>query len=155
ISVVVAVGEVADGLVERIAERTRRLRIGDGHGEADMGPLVTRAHRDKVAAAIDTAETEGARIVVDGRGAVGTADADVDVSQGFWLGPTLLDHVTPEMGAYREEIFGPVLAVARVDSYEQALELINSNPYGNGTAIFTCDGGAARRFQCEVEVGMV
>ncbi|MDR7166513.1 malonate-semialdehyde dehydrogenase (acetylating)/methylmalonate-semialdehyde dehydrogenase [Nocardia kruczakiae] len=155
ISVAVAVGDIADDLVARVAERTRGLRLGDGHGEADMGPLVTRAHRDKVAAAIDTAEAEGARIVVDGRGAMGTADADIDVSQGFWLGPTLLDHVTPEMAAYREEIFGPVLSVVRVDGYEQALELINGNPYGNGTAIFTNDGGAARRFQYEVEVGMV
>ncbi len=155
ISVAVAVGDIADDLVARVAQRTRGLRIGDGHGEADMGPLVTRGHRDKVAGAIDIAEGEGARVVVDGRAATGTSDADIDVSQGFWLGPTLLDHVTPAMAAYREEIFGPVLAVVRVAGYEQALELINSNPYGNGTAIFTRDGGAARRFQYEVEVGMV
>ncbi|MBO0852485.1 MAG: CoA-acylating methylmalonate-semialdehyde dehydrogenase [Nocardia sp.] len=155
ISVAVAVGDIADDLITRIADRTRALRIGDGHSESDMGPLVTGEHRDKVAGAVDTAESEGAKVVIDGRRVVGTADADIDVSQGFWLGPTLLDNVTPEMAAYREEIFGPVLAVVRVDTYEQALELINANPYGNGTAIFTNDGGAARRFQYEVEVGMV
>jgi malonate-semialdehyde dehydrogenase (acetylating)/methylmalonate-semialdehyde dehydrogenase len=115
-----------------------------------MGPLVTKAHRDKVASYIDAGEADGATIVVDGRGTAVDGDAD-----GFWLGPTLIDNVTPEMSVYTDEIFGPVLAVVRVKSYEDAVALINANPYGNGTAIFTNDGGAARRFQNEVEVGMV
>ena len=115
-----------------------------------MGPLVTKAHRDKVASYIDAGEADGAKIVVDGR----TVSADGG-EDGFWLGPTLIDHVTPEMSVYTDEIFGPVLSVVRVETYDEALELMNSNPYGNGTAIFTNDGGAARRFQNEVEVGMV
>jgi malonate-semialdehyde dehydrogenase (acetylating)/methylmalonate-semialdehyde dehydrogenase len=115
-----------------------------------MGPLVTRAHRDKVASYIDAGESDGAKIVVDGRTVV--ADGG---EEGFWLGPTLIDHVKPEMSVYTDEIFGPVLSVLRVETYDEALELINANPYGNGTAIFTNDGGAARRFQNEVEVGMV
>ncbi|WP_330256662.1 CoA-acylating methylmalonate-semialdehyde dehydrogenase [Nocardia sp. NBC_00565] len=155
ISVAVAVGDIADDLVVKIAERTRTLRTGDGRTEADMGPLVTAAHRDRVSGYIDAADADGATIVVDGRGATGDGGTEIDVSQGFWLGPTLVDHVTPDMSAYRDEIFGPVLSVVRVDSYDRALDLINSNPYGNGTAIFTNDGGAARRFQNEVEVGMV
>ncbi|EID16158.1 CoA-acylating methylmalonate-semialdehyde dehydrogenase [Mycolicibacterium phlei] len=150
ISVCVAVEPVADELVNRIAERTRTLRTGDGTKGADMGPLVTKAHRDKVASYIDAGEREGAKVVVDGRGVQADGGAD-----GFWLGPTLLDNVTPEMSVYTDEIFGPVLSVVRVQSYDEALNLINSNPYGNGTAIFTNDGGAARRFQNEVEVGMV
>ncbi|WP_024803153.1 CoA-acylating methylmalonate-semialdehyde dehydrogenase [Nocardia sp. BMG51109] len=156
ISVAVAVGDVADDLVDRIARRTRTLRTGDGRAEADMGPLVTAAHRDKVGGYIDAAAAAGATLVVDGRGITGDdGGTGIDVSQGFWLGPTLLDHVTPEMSCYRDEIFGPVLSVVRVDTYDQALDLINANPYGNGTAIFTNDGGAARRFQNEVEVGMI
>ncbi|MGV0852343.1 CoA-acylating methylmalonate-semialdehyde dehydrogenase [Mycolicibacterium phlei] len=150
ISVCVAVEPIADELVARIAERTRTLRTGDGTQGADMGPLVTKAHRDKVASYIDAGEREGAKVVVDGRGVQADGGAD-----GFWLGPTLLDNVTPEMTVYTDEIFGPVLSVVRVQSYDEALNLINSNPYGNGTAIFTNDGGAARRFQNEVEVGMV
>ena len=126
------------------------IKTGDGTGDADMGPLVTKAHRDKVASYIDAGEADGAKIVVDGRNV--TADGGKD---GFWLGPTLIDNVTPEMSVYTDEIFGPVLSVVRVESYDEALELINANPYGNGTAIFTNDGGAARRFQNEVEVGMV
>ncbi|MEZ0341077.1 CoA-acylating methylmalonate-semialdehyde dehydrogenase [Mycobacterium sp. pV006] len=150
ISVCLAVGPVGDDLVAKIAERAAGLQTGDGTRDADMGPLVTRAHRDKVASYIDAGESAGAKVVVDGR------EVSVDGSEdGFWLGPTLLDHVTPEMSVYTDEIFGPVLSVVRVDTYDQALDLINANPYGNGTAIFTNDGGAARRFQNEVEVGMV
>ena len=150
ISACVAVGPIADDLVAKIAERTTPLKIGDGTGDADMGPLVTKVHRDKVASYIDAGEADGAKIVVDGR------TVSVDGGQdGFWLGPTLIDHVKPEMTVYTDEIFGPVLSVVRVESYDEALQLINANPYGNGTAIFTNDGGAARRFQNEVEVGMV
>jgi malonate-semialdehyde dehydrogenase (acetylating) / methylmalonate-semialdehyde dehydrogenase len=150
ISAVVAVGGIADELVAKIAERARSVKTGDGTRSCDMGPLVTAAHRDKVASYIDQAEQDGAAIVVDGR------QVQVDGGEsGFWLGPTLIDHVTTDMSCYADEIFGPVLSVLRVDSYDQALELINSNPYGNGTAIFTHDGGAARRFHNEVEVGMV
>jgi malonate-semialdehyde dehydrogenase (acetylating)/methylmalonate-semialdehyde dehydrogenase len=150
ISAAVAVGPIADELVSKIADRARALKIGDGTRNTDMGPLVTKAHRDKVASYIEAGEADGATIVVDGRRV--SADGDED---GFWLGPTLIDNVTPEMSVYTDEIFGPVLSVVRVDTYDEALELINDNPYGNGTAIFTNDGGAARRFQNEVEVGMV
>jgi malonate-semialdehyde dehydrogenase (acetylating)/methylmalonate-semialdehyde dehydrogenase len=150
ISACVAVGPIADDLVAKIAERTTPLKIGDGTKDSDMGPLVTKAHRDKVASYIDAGESDGAKIVVDGRNV--SADGG---AEGFWLGPTLIDHVTPEMSVYTDEIFGPVLSVIRVETYDEALELINSNPYGNGTAIFTNDGGAARRFQNEVEVGMI
>ncbi len=150
ISALVAVGGIGDDLVARIAERAQALRTGDGTGGADMGPLVTQAHRDKVAGYVDAGEEAGAKVVVDGRG------LSPDGSEGgFWLGPTLLDQVTPEMSVYTDEIFGPVLSVLRVDSYAEALALVNGNPYGNGTAIFTNDGGAARRFQNEVEVGMI
>ncbi|ABM12646.1 CoA-acylating methylmalonate-semialdehyde dehydrogenase [Mycolicibacterium vanbaalenii] len=154
ISACVAVGPIADDLVAKIRERTVGLKIGDGTKESDMGPLVTQAHRDKVASYIDAGEADGAKVVVDGR-SVGSEGAPERDPAGFWLGPTLLDNVTPEMSVYTDEIFGPVLSVLRVESYDQALELINTNPYGNGTAIFTNDGGAARRFQNEVEVGMV
>ena len=150
ISACVAVGPIADDLVAKIAERAQGIKTGDGAGDADMGPLVTRVHRDKVASYIDAGEADGAKIVVDGRTV--TADGGAD---GFWLGPTLIDHVTPDMSVYTDEIFGPVLSVVRVQTYDEALELVNANPYGNGTAIFTNDGGAARRFQNEVEVGMV
>ena len=150
ISACVAVGPIADDLVAKIAERTTPLKIGDGTKNSDMGPLVTKAHRDKVASYIDAGESAGAKVVVDGR----TVEADGGAN-GFWLGPTLLDNVTPDMSVYTDEIFGPVLSVVRVETYDEALQLINSNPYGNGTAIFTNDGGAARRFQNEVEVGMV
>jgi malonate-semialdehyde dehydrogenase (acetylating)/methylmalonate-semialdehyde dehydrogenase len=150
ISACVAVGPIADDLVAKIAERARTIKTGDGTGDADMGPLVTQAHRDKVASYIDAGEADGAKIVVDGR------NVAADGGQGgFWLGPTLIDHVTPDMSVYADEIFGPVLSVVRVESYDEALDLVNANPYGNGTAIFTNDGGAARRFQNEVEVGMV
>ncbi len=150
ISACVAVGPIADDLVAKIAERARTFKIGDGTKDSDMGPLVTKAHRDKVASYIDAGEADGAKIVVDGR----NVDADGG-KDGFWLGPTLIDHVKPDMSIYTDEIFGPVLSVVRVESYDEALQLVNANPYGNGTAIFTNDGGAARRFQNEVEVGMV
>jgi malonate-semialdehyde dehydrogenase (acetylating)/methylmalonate-semialdehyde dehydrogenase len=152
ISVVVAVDPIADELVAKIASRISGLRVGPGEDEgSEMGPLVTRAHRDKVASYLDAGVAEGATLAVDGRSHPVTGDA----ADGFWLGPTVLDHVTPAMSSYTDEIFGPVLSVVRAGSYGEALEVINSNPYGNGTAIFTNDGGAARRFTHEVEVGMV
>ena len=150
ISACVTVGPIADDLVAKVAERARTIKIGDGTRDSDMGPLVTKAHRDKVASYIDAGETDGAKIVVDGR----TVAADGG-KEGFWLGPTLIDNVTPGMSVYTDEIFGPVLSIIRVESYDEAMDLINSNPYGNGTAIFTNYGGAARRFQNEVRVGMV
>jgi len=150
ISACVTVGPIADDLVAKVAERARTIKIGDGTRDSDMGPLVTKAHRDKVASYIDAGETDGAKIVVDVR----TVAADGG-KEGFWLGPTLIDNVTPGMSVYTDEIFGPVLSIIRVESYNEAMDLINSNPYGNGTAIFTNDGGAARRFQNEVRVGMV
>jgi malonate-semialdehyde dehydrogenase (acetylating)/methylmalonate-semialdehyde dehydrogenase len=150
ISVVVVVGDVADELVAKIADRARQLRTGDGRRGCDMGPLVTEQHRDKVASYIEVAEQDGAVVVVDGR----TVRPDGD-ENGFWLGPTLIDQVPTTSRVYTEEIFGPVLAVVRVSTYEEGLELINSGEYGNGTAIFTNDGGAARRFQRDVEVGMI
>ncbi|MGW0039947.1 CoA-acylating methylmalonate-semialdehyde dehydrogenase [Gordonia sp. NPDC003376] len=150
ISVCVAVGDIADDLVGRIAERAAAIRTGDGTRNCDMGPLVTRVHRDKVAAYVDAGEADGATLVLDGRTVQPDGDAD-----GFWLGPSLIDHVSSDMSIYTDEIFGPVLSVVRVDSYDEALELVNRNPFGNGTAIFTANGAAARRFQNEVEVGMV
>ncbi|HET9999211.1 MAG TPA: CoA-acylating methylmalonate-semialdehyde dehydrogenase [Nocardioides sp.] len=158
ISVLVAVGPIGDELVARIADRTRNIVIGDGSAaatggaekEADMGPLVTKAHRDKVSGYIDSGQRDGAKVVVDGREVAARGAED-----GFWLGPTLFDNVLPEMEIYREEIFGPVLSVVRVDTYDEAVELVNSNPYGNGTAVFTNDGGAARRFEADVHVGMI
>ena len=154
ISACVAVGPIADDLVAKIAERARTIKTGDGTGDADMGPLVTKAHRDKVASYIDAGEADGAKIVVDGRNVTSEVGTERDPA-GFWLGPTLIDNVTPAMSIYADEIFGPVLSVVRVGSFDEALQLVNDNPYGNGTAIFTNDGGAARRFQNEVEVGMV
>jgi malonate-semialdehyde dehydrogenase (acetylating)/methylmalonate-semialdehyde dehydrogenase len=150
ISALVAVEPIADDLVAKIKDRMGKIRTGDGTRGCDMGPLVTKPHRDKVASYVDAGEAEGAELVVDGRN--GDYDADGD---GFFLAPTLFDQVKPDMSIYRDEIFGPVLSVLRVTSYDEGLELINSNPYGNGTAIFTNDGGAARRFQNEAEVGMV
>jgi malonate-semialdehyde dehydrogenase (acetylating)/methylmalonate-semialdehyde dehydrogenase len=149
ISVAVAVGDVADPLVDAIAARLPKLRIGDGTDpDSEMGPLITREHRDKVADYIRQGAEAGATVVVDGR------QADVP-SDGFFLGTTLLDRVSPDMTVYTDEIFGPVLCVVRQGSYGEAIELINSNQFANGTAIFTRDGGAARRFQFDVEVGMV
>jgi malonate-semialdehyde dehydrogenase (acetylating)/methylmalonate-semialdehyde dehydrogenase len=150
ISALVAVGDVADPLVAKISERMAGLRTGDGRRGCDMGPLITEVHRDKVASYVDAGEAAGATVVVDGR------NPEVDGEPGgYWLGPTLLDNVTTDMTVYSDEIFGPVLSVVRVDSYDEALRLVNEHPYGNGTAIFTNDGGAARRYQNEVEVGMV
>ncbi len=152
ISVVVAVGATGDELVAKIAERVARLRVGPGDDEsAEMGPLVTRAHRDKVASYLDAGVSDGAVLAVDGRGHPVTGGA----AGGFWLGPSVLDHVTPSMSCYADEIFGPVLSVVRAGSYADALAVVSGNPYGNGTAIFTNDGGAARRFSHEVEVGMI
>ncbi len=152
VSVVLAVDPVADELIAKVAERIAKLRIGDGAADAepDMGPLISAAHRDKVSSYVDIAEADGARIVVDGRGY--TVDGRED---GFFFGPTLLDEVPTTSRAYTEEIFGPVLSVVRVKTYEEGLALINSGEFGNGTAIFTNDGGAARRFQNEVQVGMI
>src|SRR4029077_20684824 len=150
ISAVVAVGAVADDLVAKIAERIEGLRVGDGRGGADMGPLITRAHLERVPSYLEAGVDAGADLVVDGRACAVDGEPD-----GFWLGPTLFDRVTPDMALYTDEIFAPGLSVVRVDTYDDALALVNANPYGNGTAIFTNDGGAARRFQAEVEVGMV
>jgi malonate-semialdehyde dehydrogenase (acetylating)/methylmalonate-semialdehyde dehydrogenase len=149
VSVVVAVGDVADPLVEAISARLPKLKVGHGsHPDTDMGPLITAEHRDRVAAYIVAGEEAGADVVVDGR------DGDWP-DAGFFLGTTLLDRVTPQMSVYTDEIFGPVLCVVRADGYDEALRVVNDNPYANGTAIFTRDGGAARQFQYEVEVGMV
>jgi len=152
ISVLVAVDPVGDELVAKIAERVARLRVGPGSDQrSEMGPLVTAAHRDKVASYLDSGVREGAVLAVDGRDHPVTGGT----AEGFWLGPSVLDHVTPPMRCYADEIFGPVLSVVRAATYHDALQVINGNPYGNGTAIFTNDGGAARRFTSEVEVGMV
>ncbi len=150
ISVVVAVEPVADNLIPKIIERMSKLRTGDGRRGCDMGPLVTKVHRDKVASYIDIAATDGATVVVDGR------NQKFDgADNGFWLGPTLIDKVPTTSKVYTEEIFGPVLSIVRVKTYDEGVKLINSGAFGNGTAIFTNDGGAARRFQNEIEVGMI
>ncbi len=150
ISVVVAVGDIADPLVEAIAARLPKLKIGNGaDAGTDMGPLISAQHRDKVAGYIAAGEKEGATIVADGRA------TDSLPKDGFFLGTTLLDNVTPSMTVYTDEIFGPVLSVVRVETYAEAVELVNNNEYGNGTAIFTRDGGAARQFQFDVNAGMV
>jgi malonate-semialdehyde dehydrogenase (acetylating)/methylmalonate-semialdehyde dehydrogenase len=149
VSVLVAVGDVADPLVEAIRDRLPRVKVGDGlDPESEMGPLVTREHRDKVASYLESGREQGATVVADGRETAPDGD-------GFFLGVSLLDDVTPEMDAYRDEIFGPVLSVVRVPTYDEALRLVNENPYGNGVALFTRDGGVARRFQFDVNVGMV
>ena len=149
ISVAVAVGDVADPLIEAIADRTSKLKIGAGDDpDAEMGALITREHRDRVAGYIGGAAEAGATLVLDGR----ETEFDTD---GFFLGCSLIDNVTPDMDVYKDEVFGPVLAVVRVDTYDEALELLNNNPFGNGTAIFTRDGGAARQFCEDAPVGMV
>ncbi|MDQ7909003.1 CoA-acylating methylmalonate-semialdehyde dehydrogenase [Phytohabitans sp. ZYX-F-186] len=149
VAVAVAVGDAGDRLVDAIAARLPELKVGDGaEPDTDMGPLITAEHRDRVASYIAAGERSGARVVVDGR----TADVP---AEGFFLGTTLLDHVRPDMSVWHDEIFGPVLSVVRADTYEDALDLINAHEYANGTAIFTRDGGAARQFQFDVEVGMV
>ena len=151
VSVVVAVGTAGDQLVSKIAARIPAVTVapGDSAG-AEMGPLISAQHRDKVTGYIDAGESAGATLVADGRTVSVEGKAD-----GFWVGPTLFDHVRQEMTIYTDEIFGPVLSVVRVDSYDEALELVNSNPYANGVALFTCDGGVARQFGLDVEVGMV
>lgn len=149
ISVIVAVGDVGDRLVEAINERLPKLKVGPGlEPDSEMGPLISREHRDRVASYIESGREQGATVVADGR------ELDVD-GDGFFLGVSLLDNVTPEMDAYRDEIFGPVLSVVRTETYDEAVKLANEHPYGNGVAIFTRDGGAARQFQFEVEAGMV
>jgi malonate-semialdehyde dehydrogenase (acetylating)/methylmalonate-semialdehyde dehydrogenase len=150
VSVVVAVDPVADALIDKVTARMGTLRTGDGRRGCDMGPLITREHRDKVASYIDLAAEDGAAVVVDGRDVIPDG-----AREGFWLGPTLLDRVPATSRVYREEIFGPVLSVVRAGSYEEGVTLINSGQFGNGSAIFTHDGGAARRFQAEVHAGMV
>ncbi len=152
ISVLVAVDPVGDKLVDKIRERVEKLTVGPGdQPSSEMGPLVTRAHRDKVASYLDAGTADGATLAVDGRShPVTGGEAD-----GFWLGPSVLDNVRPSMSCYTDEIFGPVLSVVRAPTYADALGVVNGNPYGNGTAIFTNDGGAARKFTNEVQVGMV
>ncbi|PPF45517.1 methylmalonate-semialdehyde dehydrogenase (CoA acylating) [Pseudoclavibacter sp. AY1F1] len=155
ISVVLAIEPVADQLIEKVTERIAKLRIGDGtptdtHKEPDMGPIVSEMHRDKIASYIQIAKDDGADVLVDGRD-ISAEGAD----GGFWLGPTLIDNLPTTSRAYTEEIFGPVLGIVRVKSFEEGVELINTGQFGNGTAIFTNDGGAARRFQNEIQVGMI
>jgi malonate-semialdehyde dehydrogenase (acetylating)/methylmalonate-semialdehyde dehydrogenase len=151
ISTVVAVGNAGDALRDKIKERVAQLTVGPGDDpDSQMGPLVTGDHRDKVASYIEAGLQAGADLAIDGR------DAKVEGREnGFFLGPCLFDHVTSDMSIYTDEIFGPVLVMLRTDSYEEAIRLVNDNPYGNGTAIFTNDGGAARKFVAEIEVGMV
>ncbi|WP_166613307.1 CoA-acylating methylmalonate-semialdehyde dehydrogenase, partial [Kineococcus indalonis] len=155
VSALVAVDSVADELVGKIRERVATLRTGDGRRGTDMGPLVTGAHRDKVVGYVEAGLAAGAELVVDGREVVPDAADEQAAAEGFWLGPTLFDRVGTDMSIYTEEIFGPVLSVVRVSGYDEGMELINSNRYGNGVAIFTNDGGAARRFRNEVQVGMI
>jgi malonate-semialdehyde dehydrogenase (acetylating)/methylmalonate-semialdehyde dehydrogenase len=151
ISVVVAVGNAADKLVPLMKERIGKLRVGDGlDAGSEMGPLINKAHRDKVAGYVDAGVKEGATLVADGR-----TLAVAGREKGFFLGPCLFDNVSPQMSIYKDEIFGPVLSTTRVATYDDAIKLVNGNPYANGVAIFTNDGGAARKFQHEVEVGMV
>jgi malonate-semialdehyde dehydrogenase (acetylating)/methylmalonate-semialdehyde dehydrogenase len=150
ISVVVAVGNVAEPLIAAIRERVGRIKVGPGsEPSSEMGPLITREHRDRVAAHLDKAVAEGATLTIDGRKNPAASQ------KGYFLGPSLIDNARPGMQCYDEEIFGPVLSVVRVSTYAEALQLINENPFGNGTAIFTQNGGAARQFQFDVEVGMV
>ena len=149
VSMLVAVGHAADDLVDAIKERLPKVKVGDGmNPDSEMGPLVTREHRDKVASYIEKGREEGATIVTDGR-------ESAPDNGGFFLGVTLLDDVKPEMDVYKDEIFGPVLGVTRVETYDEAVELVNGNPYGNGVALFTRDGGVARQFQFDVKAGMV
>jgi len=149
VSMLVCVGHAADELVAAIQERLPKVKVGNGlDPDSEMGPLVTREHRDKVASYIDKGRDEGAKVIADGR-------ETAPDGGGFFLGVSLLDEVTPEMDVYKDEIFGPVLGITRVDTYEEAVRLVNENPYGNGVAIFTRDGGVARQFQFEVNAGMV
>jgi malonate-semialdehyde dehydrogenase (acetylating) / methylmalonate-semialdehyde dehydrogenase len=153
ISVLVTVGDAADRILPLLRERVHAIAVGDGMEPGiDMGPLVTAQHRERVRRLVDEGVTSGATLVEDGRP---FADAAGAAGRGFFLGPCLFDHVRPEMSIYREEIFGPVLAVVRVGTYDEAVALVNANPYANGVAVFTNDGGAARRFENEIQVGMV
>jgi malonate-semialdehyde dehydrogenase (acetylating)/methylmalonate-semialdehyde dehydrogenase len=150
VSVLVAVGAIADPLIAAIRERMAKIKVGPGMDDGnEMGPLITREHRDRVASYVANAVSEGATVAVDGR------QDPASKREGFFLGTSLLDRVEPDMRCYQDEIFGPVLSVVRADSYERALHIINENPYGNGVAIFTRDGGAARQFQFDVDAGMV
>jgi malonate-semialdehyde dehydrogenase (acetylating)/methylmalonate-semialdehyde dehydrogenase len=150
ISVVIAVGDIADSLIDAIRERIAKIKVGPGSDpSSEMGPLITGEHRDRVASYLDKAASEGATVSVDGR------ENPMAKQKGFYLAPSLIDHAKPGMQCYDQEIFGPVLSVVRVNTYVEALQLINENPFGNGTAIFTQNGGAARQFQFDVEVGMV
>jgi malonate-semialdehyde dehydrogenase (acetylating) / methylmalonate-semialdehyde dehydrogenase len=149
ISAVVTVGDIGDAFIKAVQQRLPNVKVGPGNDpDNEMGPLITREHRDKVASYLDSGAEQGAEVVADGRETAPEGD-------GFFLGVSLLDKVTPEMDAYKDEIFGPVLSVVRADTYDEAIGLVNDNPYGNGVAIFTRDGGAARQFQFDVEVGMV
>jgi malonate-semialdehyde dehydrogenase (acetylating)/methylmalonate-semialdehyde dehydrogenase len=151
VSAVVAVGDAADTIRDRLAERAERIRTGPGHvADIDMGPVITCAARDRIMGLIDKGVAEGATLVVDGR-----KQSVAGHEAGFFVGPTLFDRVTPQMTIYREEIFGPVLIIVRADSLASAIDLVNSNPYANGVALFTRSGHAARRFQQDAEVGMV
>ena len=151
ISAAVAVGGAADAIVEAVNQRARAVKVGSGRdADSEMGPVVTSAARDRIRGLIGTGEEQGAQLVVDGRGLNVPGHEN-----GFWVGPTVIDAVTPQMDVYKEEIFGPVLSVVRSDSVDEAINLINSNPYGNGTAIFTSSGEAARKFQRGVNVGMI
>ncbi len=149
VSVVVTVGDAAEPLIEAIQERLPKVKVGPGlEPDSEMGPLITREHRDKVASYLDSAAEQGANVIADGR------ELEIE-GDGFFLGVSLIDEVTPEMDCYRDEIFGPVLSVVRAKTYDEALDLVNKNPWGNGTAIFTRDGGVARQFQFDAEAGMV
>jgi malonate-semialdehyde dehydrogenase (acetylating)/methylmalonate-semialdehyde dehydrogenase len=151
ISVAVAVGSAGDPVVDAVSERARAVKVGSGRDEdSEMGPVVTKQAQERIVGLVDSGETQGALVTVDGRGYVVPGHED-----GFFVGPTVVDRVTAEMDVYREEIFGPVLSVVRVDTVDEAIDLVNSNPYGNGTAIFTSSGEAARRFQRGVNVGMI
>jgi malonate-semialdehyde dehydrogenase (acetylating)/methylmalonate-semialdehyde dehydrogenase len=150
VSVIVAVGGVADRLIPAITARANELRVGPGSEEGvQMGPLISREHRDRVASYLDGAPSDGAEVVLDGR------QAPCASQPGFFLGPSLIDGVRPGTSAYDDEIFGPVLGVVRTDTFEEAVALVRDNPFGNGTALFTRDGGTARRFQRECNIGMV
>ena len=149
VSVVVTVGDVAESLIDAIKERLPKVKVGPGlEPDSEMGPLITREHRDRVASYVDAAREQGATVVADGR------NLEIE-GDGFFLGAALIDEVTPEMDAYRDEIFGPVLSVVRAKTYDEARRLVNENPWGNGTAIFTRDGGVARQFQFDAQAGMV
>jgi malonate-semialdehyde dehydrogenase (acetylating)/methylmalonate-semialdehyde dehydrogenase len=148
ISMVVAVGHAAEPLIEAIKQRISKIKVGAGDEPGvEMGPLITREHRDRVASYIENAPGEGAKVIVDGREGVN--------GEGFFVNPTLIDETKPGMAVYDDEIFGPVLGITRVDTYDEALKLVNENPFGNGTAIFTRDGGVARQFQFDADAGMV